>query len=110
MAALPACLLFGDACLQRASIAAALAGTRRLLLLLRGPVAVQAALLGFGSMAAALPFTSLVYLLVCGVWLNATLSLARTMEEQEQEKTVRRQKSAWLDAAWAGELAGHCAQ
>uniref|UniRef100_A0A383WNC7 ADP,ATP carrier protein n=1 Tax=Tetradesmus obliquus TaxID=3088 RepID=A0A383WNC7_TETOB len=49
---------------------------------------MQAALLGFGSMAAALPFTSLVYLLVCGVWLNATLSLARTMEEQEQEKTV----------------------
>jgi hypothetical protein len=40
-------------------------------------------------MAAALPFTSLVYLAVCGIWLNATLSLARTMEEHEEEKTVR---------------------
>jgi hypothetical protein len=39
-------------------------------------------------MAAALPFTSLVYLVVCGIWLNATLSLARTMEETEEEKTV----------------------
>jgi hypothetical protein len=50
--------------------------------------ALQAALLGFGSMAAALPFTSLVYLAVCGIWLNATLSLARTMEEHEEDKTV----------------------
>jgi hypothetical protein len=39
-------------------------------------------------MAAAVPFTSFVYLVVCGIWLNATLSLARTMEEREEEKTV----------------------
>jgi hypothetical protein len=39
-------------------------------------------------MAAALPFTSFVYLVVCGIWLNATLALAKTMEEHEEEKTV----------------------
>lgn len=49
---------------------------------------MQGALLVCGSMAAALPFTALAYGGVCAVWLRATLSLADTMEGEEQEKTV----------------------
>lgn len=50
---------------------------------------LQAALLAFGSMAAALPFTALFYIAVCLVWVNSTLSLAKTMEGHEEHKQVR---------------------
>lgn len=50
--------------------------------------ALQAALLAFGSMAAALPFTALFFIAVCLVWVKATLSLAKTMESHEGQKQV----------------------
>ncbi|KAF8060041.1 AATP2 [Scenedesmus sp. PABB004] len=49
---------------------------------------MQAALLATGSMAAALPFTAVVFVGVCLLWLNATLELAKTMDSTEHEETV----------------------
>ncbi|GBG00278.1 hypothetical protein Rsub_13004 [Raphidocelis subcapitata] len=44
----------------------------------------QAALLGCGSMAAAMPFTGVVFVVVIGLWIHATLELHRQMQETER--------------------------
>jgi ATP/ADP translocase len=48
----------------------------------------QGALIAFGSMAGALPFTAVFYIAVCLTWLKATLDLAKTMDGTEEEKKV----------------------
>lgn len=49
---------------------------------------VQAALLLCGSMSGALPVASAAYMVVCFVWLNATVGLGRDMAGQEEGQMV----------------------
>eukprot|EP00775_Hariotina_reticulata_P006953 gene6953-7169_t len=53
-----------------------------------GSWVMQGALIAFGSMSGALPFTALFYIAVCLVWLKSTLDLAKTMDGAEEEKKV----------------------
>jgi hypothetical protein len=69
---------------------------------------LQAALLLCGSMSGALPVAAAAYMVVCFVWLNATLGLGRDMAGGEEKQMVGGYVNSSTQTLWTNMCTHAC--